>query len=171
VTWIWKLQQHDTNVVTFCHVKISLQCRTDLKSSHMYADSGSVLVKALCYKLEGHGFQTQWGEFIFSIYLILPASLGSGVCSASNRNEYQKQKNKVSREWNAAGAEGRQTYPHLWADCLVMWDPQHLSILLASMACYGDSFTLLYFTLQWRLWGVQVSGLSRCVSRKGDVSE
>jgi hypothetical protein len=32
----------------------------------------------------------------FSMYLILPAVLGSGVHSASNRNEYQKQKNNVS---------------------------------------------------------------------------
>jgi hypothetical protein len=31
----------------------------------------------------------------FSIYLILPAALGLGVCSASDRNEYQKQKNDV----------------------------------------------------------------------------
>jgi hypothetical protein len=30
-----------------------------------------------------------------SIYLILPAALGPGVYSASNRNEYQKQKNNV----------------------------------------------------------------------------
>jgi hypothetical protein len=30
----------------------------------------------------------------FSIYLILPAALGLGVCLASNRNEYQKQKEK-----------------------------------------------------------------------------
>jgi hypothetical protein len=30
---------------------------------------------------------------IFSIYLSLPAALGPGVYSASNRNEYQKQKN------------------------------------------------------------------------------
>jgi hypothetical protein len=29
----------------------------------------------------------------FSIYLILPAVLGPGVYSASNRNEYQKKKN------------------------------------------------------------------------------
>jgi hypothetical protein len=36
---------------------------------------GSVVVKALCYKLEGHGF-----------------ALGSGVYSASDRKEYQKQK-------------------------------------------------------------------------------
>jgi hypothetical protein len=29
----------------------------------------------------------------FSMYLILPAALGSGVYSASDRNEYQRQKN------------------------------------------------------------------------------
>jgi hypothetical protein len=34
----------------------------------------------------------------FSIYLILPAALGPGVLSASNRNEYKKQKNNVSGE-------------------------------------------------------------------------
>jgi hypothetical protein len=33
-----------------------------------------------------------------SIYLILPATLGPEVCSASNRNEYQKQKNNVPGE-------------------------------------------------------------------------
>jgi hypothetical protein len=33
-----------------------------------------------------------------SIYLILPAVLGPGVYSASNRNEYQKHKNNVSGE-------------------------------------------------------------------------
>jgi hypothetical protein len=38
----------------------------------------------------------------FSIYLILPAALGPGVYSASNRNEYQKKKN-VSGEKSAAG--------------------------------------------------------------------
>jgi hypothetical protein len=34
----------------------------------------------------------------FSIYLILPAALGPGLYSASNRNEYQKKKNNVSGE-------------------------------------------------------------------------
>jgi hypothetical protein len=34
--------------------------------------------------------------FFFSIYLTLPAELGPGVCSAFNRNEYQKQKNNAS---------------------------------------------------------------------------
>jgi hypothetical protein len=34
----------------------------------------------------------------FLIYLILPSPLGPGVYSVSNRNEYQKQKKKVSEE-------------------------------------------------------------------------
>jgi hypothetical protein len=57
-----------------------------------------VVVKALCYKLEACGFKTRWGEYIFSMYLILPAALHHGVYSASNRNEYQKQKINVSGE-------------------------------------------------------------------------
>jgi hypothetical protein len=32
------------------------------------------------------------GEVIFEIYLILPAALGPGVYSASDRKEYQKHK-------------------------------------------------------------------------------
>jgi hypothetical protein len=51
---------------------------------------GSVVVKALCYKLEGRGFDTRRCDFL--IYLILPAELSPGVYSASNINEYQKQK-------------------------------------------------------------------------------
>jgi hypothetical protein len=39
----------------------------------------------------------------FSMYPILPAELGPGDYSASNRNEYQKQKN-FSGEYTAAGA-------------------------------------------------------------------
>jgi hypothetical protein len=35
---------------------------------------------------------------IMYFYLILPATLGPGVYSASNKNEYQKQKNNVSGE-------------------------------------------------------------------------
>jgi hypothetical protein len=38
-------------------------------------------------------------QIIFLLkYLILPAALGPGVQPASNRNEYQKQKNNVSGE-------------------------------------------------------------------------
>jgi hypothetical protein len=59
---------------------------------------GSVAVKALCYKPEGRGLETRRGEWFLSSYLILPAALGPGVYSASNRNEYQKHKNNVSGE-------------------------------------------------------------------------
>jgi hypothetical protein len=52
------------------------------------------LIEALCHKPEGHGFETQWGKCIFSIYLILPAILGPGVYSVSNRNKYQEQNKK-----------------------------------------------------------------------------
>jgi hypothetical protein len=57
---------------------------------------GIVLVKALYCKSEGRGFKTRLGEWISSIYLTLPAALGTGVYLVSNRNEYQKQKNNVS---------------------------------------------------------------------------
>jgi hypothetical protein len=40
----------------------------------------------------------------FSISLILPAALGTGIYSASNRNEYPKQRNKFSGEKSVAGA-------------------------------------------------------------------
>jgi hypothetical protein len=50
---------------------------------------GSVVVKALSYKPEGRGIASQWGGF-FLTYLFLPAALGPGVDSASNRNEYQE---------------------------------------------------------------------------------
>jgi hypothetical protein len=60
--------------------------------------SGSVVAKELCYKPEGRGFETQWGQLISSIYLILPAALGPAVYSASNRNECQEQKNNIFGE-------------------------------------------------------------------------
>jgi hypothetical protein len=46
---------------------------------------GSVVVKALC-------LGSIPDEVNFLIYLILPAALGPGVYSASNRNEYEKHK-------------------------------------------------------------------------------
>jgi hypothetical protein len=44
-----------------------------------------------CYKPE-------WVELILTIHLIHLATVGPGVYAASNRNEYQKQKNNVSGE-------------------------------------------------------------------------
>jgi hypothetical protein len=39
----------------------------------------------------------------FSNFLFLPAALGHGIYSASNRKEYQKQKNNVSGGQRATG--------------------------------------------------------------------
>jgi hypothetical protein len=50
------------------------------------------------FKSEGRRFETWWGEWIFSIYLILLAALDPGVYLASNTNEYQKQKNYLCGE-------------------------------------------------------------------------
>jgi hypothetical protein len=56
---------------------------------------GSVVVKALSYEPEHYGFETRWGEYIFSIYLILlAATVTLGVTQPptemSTRVEYKK---------------------------------------------------------------------------------
>jgi hypothetical protein len=58
---------------------------------------GNAVVKAQCYKPEDRGLETRCGN-LFSIYLIIPVALVPGVYSASNRNEYQEQKNNISAE-------------------------------------------------------------------------
>jgi hypothetical protein len=49
---------------------------------------------ATCHKIAGS--RSDEDNYFFPIYLILPAALGPGVYSASNRNESQKYKNNVS---------------------------------------------------------------------------
>jgi hypothetical protein len=72
-------------------------CKLSVTIKKYINDFISGTIKALCYKRKCCGF-TRLGEYIFSIYLLLPAALGHGVYSASNRNEYQKQKNNISGE-------------------------------------------------------------------------
>jgi hypothetical protein len=60
-----------------------------------------IAVKALCYeyKLEGREFETQWDELIFfQFFCYFQSHLGFWGYSASNSNEYQKQKNNVYGE-------------------------------------------------------------------------
>jgi hypothetical protein len=47
---------------------------------------GGVVVKALCYSRKVAGSRPEEVNAFFSMYLILPAALGPGVHSASNRN-------------------------------------------------------------------------------------
>jgi hypothetical protein len=53
---------------------------------------GSLVIEALCYKSEGRGNESRWGQWFFSIYLILLAGLGPRIYWTTNRQEYQKQK-------------------------------------------------------------------------------
>jgi hypothetical protein len=43
---------------------------------------------------------------LFSMYFIFLATLGPVVCSGSNRNAYQNQRNDASVEYSTAGAQG-----------------------------------------------------------------
>jgi hypothetical protein len=69
------------------NVNKQLAPRRSLHSSNTDSSRGSIVVKALYYKPECRWFETRWGEWIVSTYLILTAALGSGIYSASNRNE------------------------------------------------------------------------------------
>jgi hypothetical protein len=67
-----------------------------------FGERGRIVVKAICYELEGRGLDKRWGDF----FLNLPNPSGRtsrGVYSASNRNEYQKHKNN-----NVSGSKVRR---------------------------------------------------------------
>jgi hypothetical protein len=46
------------------------------------------LVEALCYKPKGRGLDSQWCQWNFSLTSYFLPHYGTGVDSASNRNEY-----------------------------------------------------------------------------------
>ena len=48
------------------------------------------MVKALCYKSEGHWFDPSWCHWNLSLTKSFRSHYGPGVDSASNRNEYQE---------------------------------------------------------------------------------
>ena len=48
------------------------------------------LVKALRYNLEGHGFNSRWCHWNFSLKQSFQPQYGPGVDSTSNRNEYKE---------------------------------------------------------------------------------
>ena len=51
----------------------------------------NTVVKVLCYKSEGRWFDLSWCQWIFFIDIkSFRSHYGSGVDSASNRNEYQE---------------------------------------------------------------------------------
>jgi hypothetical protein len=71
---------------------VTADCSLDLENVQYYAYgvcSGAV-VEALGYKLEGHGIDSRWCHWNFSLTKSFQPHYGPGVDSASNRNEYQE---------------------------------------------------------------------------------
>jgi len=77
------------------------------------------LVEALRFKTEGHGFDSRWCHWNYSLTSFRP-HYGPGVDSTSNRNEYQ--------EYYLGGKSGRcvglTTLPPSCAEFLEIWESQ-----------------------------------------------
>jgi hypothetical protein len=73
-------------------LKMEVICTSETSGSELHAITTQKIGLTLKLILK----KLQVTAFFFSIYLILLSELGPGVYSASNRNEYQKQKNNVS---------------------------------------------------------------------------
>jgi hypothetical protein len=70
---------------------------TAVTASHLLLNNHQFHKRDSGNNAEGRGFETRWGDDIFSVYLILPAALSPGVYSVSHRNGYQKKKFMGSR--------------------------------------------------------------------------
>jgi hypothetical protein len=111
------------------HIQLSfiLNNRINITGAH-----GNVVVEALCCKPEGHGFHSWWHLwFFFQIDVILRATLGPGVYSAFNRNEYEKQQKKKMFLGCKAGPVRKADSFTAICELIVwtMWNPQHLAAL------------------------------------------
>jgi len=87
------------------------------------------LVEALRYKSEGRGFDSRWCQWNFSLTYSFRLQYGTGVDSASNRNEYQEHFLGGKGGW----CVGLTTLSPSCADCLDIWDPQRPGTLSASL--------------------------------------
>jgi len=86
------------------------------------------LVESLRYKPKGRGFDSRWCHWNFSLTKSFWLHYGSGVNSASNRNEYQEYP-----LWSKGGrCVGLTTLPPSCADCLKVWEPHSPGTLSAS---------------------------------------
>ena len=74
----------------FCPKRFSFKKNS---ARHYYKCGGHAvaqLVEALRYKSEGHGFDSRWCHWNFSLTWSFRPHYGPGVDSATNRNEYQE---------------------------------------------------------------------------------
>jgi hypothetical protein len=87
---LWPLEHRGGLPQHLIHIKC--QQITHVVKHSTFVTGNCVMIKTLCYKPEDRGFETRWGKSMFSVYLTFQATLGPWVHSASNINEYQKQK-------------------------------------------------------------------------------
>jgi len=95
--------------------------------------------------IRGHGFDSRWRHWNFSLIQSFRLHYGPGVESASIRNEYQ--------EYFLGGKGGRcvrLTSPPSCAECHTIWEPQPPGTLRACQACTGIALPLgLYQYVNW----------------------
>jgi hypothetical protein len=92
---------------------------------------------------------------MLTIYLILPVAIGPGIYSASNRNEYHRQKYKcflaVERGWCVRLTTLLPSVSRLSSQCRILNISQPCkrtsqeTHIWFSTASYGDSFMLMVF--------------------------
>jgi len=96
--------------------------------------------------IRGHGFDSRWCHWNFSLIQFFLLHYGPGVESASSKNEYQ--------EYFLGGKGGRcvrlTTLPPSCADCHKIWEPQPPETLRACQACKG--IALLLRSYQYVNW-------------------
>jgi hypothetical protein len=75
---------------------------------HSPVQYGGIVFEALWHRPKNCGFETRWDNLIVSVCFSFTATVGPGVDSASNRNEYRRQKHGQfvgSRTWPVREAD------------------------------------------------------------------
>ena len=94
------------------------------------------LVEALRYQSAGHGFDSRWYHWNFSLTQFFRPLYGPGVDSASNRNQYQEYFLEGTGGW----CLGLTTLPPSCAASLEIWEPHLLGKRMACPGLYLDCF-------------------------------
>jgi hypothetical protein len=151
--WVLEAVSQDIKQKLTTHFRLVLRLRkrNDINSPHMSSSgtSGSVV---------GWGTMLQAGRSRLQVPMrsldsFFRPHYGPGVNSASNRNEYQEYSWGKGRPARRAGNFAVIFEPTVYK----MWEPQHLTPLWASTACYRDTFKLPYiFMSSWCCWNNQV---------------
>ena len=124
----WAGRGRGVIIYSFVDIFCFFQGCLTISSGYMVAQ----LVEAMCYKPEGHGFDSRWGCRDFSLTQSFWPQCGPGVESPSNRHEYQG----CILDCKGGRCVGLTDLPPSCADCLeilgasISWSPKGLSRLI-----------------------------------------